>query len=202
MPSDLIAALLELKDALDRTGIDYMVVGSLASTAHGRPRSTQDADLLVAITPQQGRELTALLQPRFYVPEEAAQDAIRRGTSFNVIHFRTFYKADLFVMSPTPFNKAQFERREHIDFDPEHNLVMPFQSAEDTILSKLDWFRQGKEVSERQWQDVLDILRAQGDQLDYEYMQPWAANLGVDELLHRAIEAYRPRNESKEESPF
>lgn len=198
MLSDVLITLIEMKNALDRAAVDYMVVGSLASSTHGLPRATRDADLIVVITPQQVNKLAAMLRPKFYVSEEAAQDAIRRGTSFNAIHEETFYQVDLFVMEPTPFNKAQFDRREYIEVDSEHNIIMPFQSAEDTILSKLDWFRQGQEVSERQWLDVLGILRAQGEQLDHSYLRHWAANLGVDDLLQRAIEVYQPQPDNPE----
>jgi hypothetical protein len=196
-----IGTLIELKDALDQVGLDYMVVGSLASSAHGLPRATRDADVLVVIAPYQVHRLAALLRPGFYISEEAALDAIRHGASFNAIHEDTFYQIDLFVFKPTPFNRAQFERREQIEIDPERKITMPFQSAEDTILSKLDWFRKGNKVSERQWQDVLGILRAQGEQLDHKYLRYWAANLGVDDLLQRAIEAYRPQAENPKDEP-
>ncbi len=186
--NEMYATLLELKNALEQIGIEYMIVGSLASSAHGLPRATRDIDIIVAITPQQVPPLAAMLQPRFYMSEEAALDAIRYGTSFNAIHEETFYQVDLFVRKPTPFHKVQFERREYIEIDPEHKILMPFQSAEDTILSKLDWFRQGHEVSERQWQDVMGILRTQGERLDYSYLQHWAAHLGIEDLLRRALE--------------
>lgn len=200
MLPDAITALIEIKDALDRANVDYMVVGSLASSAHGLPRATRDADLVAVITSQHIKRLAETLRPKFYVSEDAALDALHHGTSFNAIHEETFFQVDLFVMKPTPFNMAQFDRRVHVEVDPEHSITMPFQSAEDTILSKLDWFRQGQEVSERQWQDVLGILRAQGEQLDHKYLRHWAANLGVDDLLQRAIDTYqhqpdRPQNE-------
>ena len=196
MQPDILTTLIELKEALDRTGIDYMVVGSLASSAHSLPRATRDVALIILITPQQVKRLAATLRPKFYVSEDAALEAIRQFASFNAIHEETFYQADLFVMEPTPFNQAQFERREEIGLDPENKITMMFQSAEDTVLSKLDWFRQGQEVSERQWQDVMGILRAQGDELDLAYMRRWAANLGIDDLLQRALETYWPKADS------
>jgi hypothetical protein len=199
MLPDVITTLIELRDALDRVGVDYMVVGSLASSAHGLPRATRDADLVTAITSQQIKELAELLRPRFYISEDAELDALHHGTSFNAIHEETLFQVDLFVMKPTPYNRVQFDRREYIEVDPERNITMPFQSAEDTILSKLDWFREGQEVSERQWQDVLGVLRAQGEQLDHKYLRHWAANLGVDELLQRAVEAYRPQPDNPQD---
>jgi hypothetical protein len=191
---EAIVALSELKGVLEYAGIEYMVVGSLASSIHGLPRATRDADLVVLINYPQVKKLIAGLGARFYMSEDAAIDAIRHGTSFNIIHEETFFQVDLFVMKPTPFNKEQFERREYVEIDPERSIAMPFQSAEDTILSKLDWFRQGREVSERQWQDVIGILRAQGNQLNLEYLHRWAANLSVDDLLQRALEEYWPQS--------
>lgn len=193
MMPDALAALREVKAALDQAGIEFLVVGSLASSLHGLPRATQDADLIVMMSLQQVTELGNALGSSFYFPEAGAYDAIRLGKSFNAIHQETLYKVDFFAVRPTPFNRVQFERGQSVEIDLEESLSLPFQSAEDTILSKLDWFRQGHEVSERQWQDILGIIRAQGDVLDLDYLRRWAANLGVDDLLQRALDEQWPR---------
>lgn len=200
MLPDVITTLIELKETLEQAAVEYMVVGSLASSVHGLPRATRDADLVVLINPQQVKRLAAMLRLKFYMSEEAALDAIRHNASFNAIHEETFYQVDMFVMRPTPFNRMQFERRVAIEVDPERGISMLFQSAEDTILSKLDWFRKGREVSERQWQDVMGILRAQGEELDLDYLRRWAANLGIDDLLQRALEEYRPQPDEPEDN--
>lgn len=188
MPPEVVMTLLELKEALGLAEIEYMVVGSLASSVHGLPRATRDADLLVVINYEQAHRLVLALKPKFYVSEEAAFEAIRYGASFSAIHEATFFQVDMFVVTSMPFNRAQFERREYIEVDPDLGLTMPFQSAEDTVLSKLEWYRSGGGVSERQWRDVMDILRAQGCQLDMNYLRRWAANLDIDDLLQRALQ--------------
>lgn len=200
MESEILPALIEVKRSLESTGIEYMVVGSLASSVHGLPRTTRDADLIVAIDQDQVRTLASALRPQFYISEEAALDAIRHGSSFNAIHEESFFQIDMFIQKPSPFNRAQFERRQQIEIDPGRHIAMPFQSAEDAVLSKLVWFREGHEVSERQWQDVMGIIRTQGSELDLAYLSLWATNLGVDDLLHRALtevwpEADRPEDE-------
>lgn len=200
MVPEIIPALIEMKQSLELVGIEYMVVGSLASSVHGLPRTTRDADLMVAIDQEQAKRLASALRPRFYVSVEAALEAIRHGSSFNAIHEESFFQIDMFILKPSPFNTAQFERRQQIEIDPDRDITMPFQSAEDAVLSKLVWFREGHEVSERQWQDVMGILRTQGSDLDLAYLNLWATNLGVDDLLHRALaevwpEADRPEDE-------
>lgn len=200
MLPDVITTLAQVKEALERAGVSYMVVGSLSSSLHGLPRATRDVDLVISLSREQVKPLINALQPRFYVSKDAAYQAIDHNSSFKAIHEETFFQVDLFVMESSPFNKAQFSRRTEIIFDPERNLSLPFQSAEDTVLSKLDWFRKGGRVSDRQWQDVIDILRTQGDRLDSKYLRVWAANLGIDDLLQRALEEHRsepdrPRDE-------
>jgi hypothetical protein len=61
-------------------------------------------------------------------------------------------------------------------------------SAEDVILAKLDWFRLGGEVSERQWRDILGVLKTQQATLDIDYLQQWAQSLGVADLMEHALE--------------
>jgi hypothetical protein len=63
-----------------------------------------------------------------------------------------------------------------------------FASPEDTVLAKLDWFRKGGGTSDRQWRDLLGVLKVQAVALDRTYLNHWARELGVNDLLSRALE--------------
>ncbi|HZT80221.1 MAG TPA: hypothetical protein VFA26_08365, partial [Gemmataceae bacterium] len=56
----------------------------------------------------------------------------------------------------------------------------------DLILFKLRWYRLGNEVSEKQWDDVLSVLKVQAGRLDDAYLDRWAAELHVADLLAKA----------------
>ena len=106
-------------------------------------------------------------------------------SSFNVIHFTTTFKVDLFILGRTRFSKVEFSRRlpQRIDLDTDFSVCV--QTPEDSLLSKLVWYRKGGEVSENQWRDVIGILKMQSGRLDIEYLLKWAEELGVFDLLDR-----------------
>ncbi|MGH9671651.1 MAG: hypothetical protein ACRD44_00585 [Bryobacteraceae bacterium] len=180
---------LRLLETLDRLAIPYMISGSAASSVHGLARATADIDLVVQLGEKDIEQLVASLKTEFYADEDQARTALELGRSFNVIHFRSSFKFDLFPLQPEPFNRSQFSRRqaaEHALFDGS-GLRFPVASPEDVILSKLDWYRRGGEVSERQWNDVLGVLAVQRERLDSGYLRRWAGVLGVTELLEKAL---------------
>jgi hypothetical protein len=186
----LAAALQDLVAVLDRLEIPFFAGGSVASGMYGLPRQTNDIDLVADLRVDQVAELCEGLGPAFYADAEAIAGAIGMGRSFNLIHIEGAYKFDIFPVGQDRFARSQLARRryttttitglEHIEF--------PVASAEDTILAKLVWFRKGGEVSDRQWHDVLGVIRVQGDRLDSAYLLEWAADLGVADLLAKALD--------------
>jgi hypothetical protein len=162
-----------------------LIGGSLASSLHGVPRSSHDADLVAEVPGARADELAALLQPEFYVDADMIRDAVRRGGSFNVIHDDTGFKVDVCVLGREPLAQLEMQRRELYVLDEEGTAAY-FCTAEDAILQKLDWYKKGGGASERQWLDVLGVLKVQGARLDFPYLEEWAPSLGVADLLVRA----------------
>jgi len=182
-------ALERLQQSLDRQGIRYYLAGSLASSIHGIQRSTRDIDIVAAIRERHTAELARDLDQDFYVDAEAAADALRQGRSFNLIHFASSYKFDIFPVPDDPYYQTQLGRSQAKTIVLEEGLTVPsfVATAEDTILSKLVWYRLGGEQSDQQWNDLRGVRAVQGSSLDLAYLRQWATHLGVQDLLERLL---------------
>jgi hypothetical protein len=184
---ELFEALRQVVAALDQLKIDYFVGGSVASGLLGEPRQTLDADLVAALLGRHAAPLAALLQSEFYVDLPAILTATERQSCFNLIHLETMVKVDVFVAARSDFARSEFSRRVRTTVNPDQPLELFFASAEDIVLAKLDWFRKGGEVSDRQWRDILGVMKVQATSLDHVYLREWADRLGVGSLLARAV---------------
>lgn len=186
---DLLAALVPVLDAFEALHVPHYVGGSLASSAHGVARASVDVDVVARLEPGQIGALVSALRERYYVPEARIHDAVARRGSFNLIHLKTMLKVDVFVAKDRAFDRQALARArgEHLEAGGER--VVRVASAEDIVLAKLEWFRRGGEVSERQWSDVLGVLRVSAGRLELGYLRGMAAELAVADLLERALDA-------------
>jgi hypothetical protein len=175
--------LREITAALNRVGIRYAIGGSLASSARSVWRTTLDVDLIAAIAPAQSEAFVEALGKDWYADVDAVRDSIAADRSFNVIHMKNVLKVDVFPASG-PFHGAQLDRATVLPLG-EGRIPCVVTTAEDILLAKLQWYRDGGEVSDRQWNDIVGII-ANNPDLDAEYVNLWAARLGVTSLLARA----------------
>jgi hypothetical protein len=181
---DVVDITLLVTRALERCGVAYFLGGSLASSFQGEPRATNDVDLVVDLPPDRVAAFVAALGPDFDVDADALSRAARERGSWNVIYVPAVTKIDLFVLREAPFDQAEFGRRRLIEVRPGASLFI--KSPEDSVLRKLLWYRAGGGVSDRQWRDVVQVLRQSRAVLDDGYLDEWAARLALGELLARA----------------
>ena len=178
---------LLVAQTLERLGIPYAIGGSLASSLHGVMRSTLDVDIVADMKLEHIQPLVAALSKEFYADDEMMRDAIEHHSSFNLIHYETAFKVDIFIRKLRPFDQMQLERRRKsvIATDPEESVWVV--SPEDIILAKLEWYRMCGEVSDRQWRDILGVLKTRAGELDLAYLRKWAIELKIVDLLDRAL---------------
>lgn len=187
MQNEPIEVTLKVTDVFEKLGVPYLIAGSLASTLYGMVRTTQDSDIVAEMRPEHLQVFVSALQGEFYLDEEMIADAIQHKSSFNIIHRETMFKVDVFIPSPRPFLQAQLGRAQRQTFSLSSEISAKFASPEDTILSKLEWYRMGGEVSERQWRDIVGVLKTQAGELNLDYLRQWAAELHITDLLERAL---------------
>lgn len=175
--ADLLATIVA---ALDAAGVPHMLAGSMASSFHGEPRSTQDIDLVIDPDDASLRQFAESLdRSRFYVGDAAV--AMQHRDQFNVIDLETGWKVDLIIRKNRPFSRTEFDRRRPVEL---LGVSTHLATAEDTILAKLEWARAGG--SERQLSDAVAMLRVGRGELDTASLQRWAGELGVADLLDQA----------------
>ena len=185
---DIIEVTLKVIKVFEKLGIAYHIGGSLASSAFGIARATLDVDIVADIKPEQVPDIAENLREEFYVESEMILDAIQKQSSFNLIHLETLFKVDIFPLKNNPFDQQAFSRRLQKAISEDASDQLFFATPEDIILHKLTWYKAGEGISDRQWNDVLGVLKVQGDQLDMAYLNHWARELGVSEVLKKAFD--------------
>jgi hypothetical protein len=182
MTTELQGLLHRVVHLLDASGVPFMIAGSFASAAHGLPRTTQDLD--VVVDPPSSGALDALVRSlspeKYYVDADAARDALRRRSMFNVVDLASGWKVDFIIRKNRTFSRDEFARRMKFVF---LDVPVYVASPEDTIVAKLEWSKQCG-GSERQRRDVAGILATLGPDLDRAHVERWVLDLDLaDEWL-------------------
>ncbi len=186
--TDVARVVKTFLEQIERLGIPYAVGGSFASGAWGDPRQTNDLDVAVWITPEQGDLLATALQGEFLIYAAEIRQTLADPEpyrSFQALHADEIFKIDVFVPLDTPYVRSEFERAVRVELLP--GLFVNCLTAENIVLRKLLWYEAGHRVSDRQWNDILRVLEFQGPKLDYGYLGRWASELGIEGLLESAL---------------
>lgn len=181
-------------EPLDRVGVRWLIGGSVASSLYGVPRATLDVDLVADLQSEQVPELVRLWSENFLADEEMIRGAVRSRRSCNLIHLESALKVDIFVAGPDPWIQQEFDNI-HLVAVPTlaGSVRLPFARAEDVLLHKLKWFLDGDRISDRQWGDILGLVRTRGATLDQAHLHKWADHLSIPlDLLQAALEG-RPK---------
>ena len=168
--------LSRLIPILQRAQVPYMLTGSVASSAHGMPRSTRDLDIVIAPTRPQLLMLMQQLQTsEAYADEQQALQALANRSQFNVIDFATGWKVDFIIAEDSEYGRTALGRRTLIDFAGSPAYVA---SPEDVLIAKMRWAKLGG--SERQLQDAAGIVSTQGNKLNLEYVEYWVREFHLE----------------------
>ncbi len=183
-PSEIAGLLHSIFESL---GIAYYITRGVAAIAYGEPRTTRDLDLVIELRREDiSRLIEALEQAGFYCPPGAVEDMLSgRGRVLSVTHMEKVLNADIVLNTDTVFDRSKMQRRRLESIDEEGNTQFWLASPEDVILAKLLWRRQSQ--SEKQWRDVLGILKVQVETLNYSYLMEWAEQLLIAEQLNQAL---------------
>lgn len=182
---------LKVASALTAVGAEYFLGGSLASSLQGEPRATNDIDFVISLPAGRVNALRDALGSDFEVDTDMLRDAVLHARSANAFYLPVVTKIDFFGRGDEPFDESEFTRRRPVVVRTSGESIV-IKSAEDTVLRKLLWFREGGEVSQKQWRDIVSVLRISGHVMDDSYLTLWAARLHLEALLQRAREARSP----------
>ena len=184
----VLVSLIPVVETFEQLGIDYYVGGSVASLTHGIYRTTADVDVIADIRIIDVEPFVLYLQDSFYIDADSIKEAIKHRSEFSLLHYKTMFKVDVFIQKNRPFDLAVRSRIEEGTLtDSRDERTFWVESAEDVVLTKLEWYKMGGGVSDRQWNDILGVLKLRGVALELQYLHHWASVLNVADLLERAL---------------
>lgn len=185
---DILLAVQPVIQAFEKLFIPYYIGGSIASSVYGMARATLDVDIIADLKINHIAYLNQILEHQYYIDEDMIADAIRTSSSFNLIHLETMIKIDVFIHKEDSYAEMALRRKRQDTFEELANVEFYFSSPEDIIIAKLQWYKIGGFVSERQWLDTIGVIKVQGDLLDKKYLKSWSQKLGLSSLMQKAFD--------------
>ena len=173
---------------LERLGLRYFVTGSTVTIFYGEPRFTNDIDIVVDLPEGAVAEFCRQFpEQEFYVSEDAASEAVRLHSQFNIIQPRSGLKVDVIVPLPSEFNRARFARARRVQAG--EGWDASFSSPEDAIVKKMEFFRDGG--SDKHLRDITGVLKTSADEIDRAYIERWASTLGLTDIWQAILDRMR-----------
>lgn len=161
---------------LERLDLRYFVTGSTVTIFYGEPRFTNDIDIVVDLPEEAVPEFCRQFPGEdFHVSQDAASDAVRRHSQFNIIQPSSGLKVDVIVPQLSEFNRSRFARARRVQAGDGWGAA--FSSPEDVILKKMEFFRGGG--SDKHLRDITGVLKTSGSEIDRAYIDSWATTLGL-----------------------
>lgn len=187
MDAESIQLALKIAEIFEALTIKYLIGGSVASSILGEPRATLDIDIVADLQLSQVQALVETMTGEFYIDDAMLIQAIDSKSSFNIIHLNTMLKVDIFILSQQPLAQIEMQRRQQLILSENPPRTAWFATSEDIILQKLIWYRLGNQISDRQWRDILGVMKVQADKLDFNYLEEWGERLDLLDLIAQAL---------------
>ena len=168
-----------LARTLERLKLPYLITGSTVTIFYGEPRFTNDIDVVVQLPANAIQEFCLEFPAdEFYVSVEAAAEAVKHHSQFNIIHPGSGLKIDVMIPAMSDFDRSRFERALRVQAGSTWSVS--FATPEDAIIKKMEYFREGR--SEKHLRDIAGVLKTSGTQLDLQYIEHWATKLGLRDI--------------------
>jgi hypothetical protein len=175
--------VLRVVDALEQANIDYMIVGSYSSNVHGIPRSTKDADFVIALPPGASiNHVADAIKPDLHLEPQMLFETVTGNYRYVITHLHSAFKVELFLLSADEHNQERFRRRAKQALD---DREVWYQTAEDVIIQKLRWYERIKRSKDRD--DVADVIDARRKLLDLPYIRSWCDRHGTRALFEEIL---------------
>ncbi|MDQ2888313.1 MAG: hypothetical protein M3Y39_19795 [Chloroflexota bacterium] len=184
MSLDLLNAIVPMVEFFTGSEIAYYMQGTVANSLYGLQRAAFDVHFVADLCIEHIDALLKQLASVYAIDEQMIREAIGTRTAFDMIHIASLVKVRVSLMQNNDYQQAILQRlQKHVLL--EDGFTVDVASPEDVILTQLMEYRANREVADDQWNEILGVLKVQADNLDFAYLNHWASELSLSDLLKR-----------------